>query len=86
MLPKAEGCGTGTHAAPLHIPMWSLNDPTAMAAAPSLYHSLKILQRKTSPPLVFLRLIFTLYASASSGLSVVKFRRLYLAPKAVSLS
>jgi len=29
-----------THAVPLHIPMWRLSDPTAMAA-PSLYASLQ---------------------------------------------
>lgn len=35
---------------------------------------------------VFMRVIYTRYCGASSGLAVVKFRRLYLAPKAASPS
>lgn len=45
-----------------------------------------LLTENLSVAAVFMRLIYTLYAGASSGLTVVKFRRLYLAAEAVSLS
>lgn len=43
-----RSCQFRAHAVTLHIPMWRLCDPTAMAA-PSLYPSLQTLQRKNRP-------------------------------------
>lgn len=70
-----------THAVSLHIPMWRLSDPTAMAA-PSLYASLQTVRRK----ICLLLRLQRLCGESRSALAAVKFRCFDRGPGAMSSS